>query len=269
MAYSNFCNRHFPDGETYLRLLSEVKGKNIVLVCSLSKPDDKFLPLIFLAKALKTLGSLKITLVTPYLSYMRQDKIFKPGEALTSAIFADLLSQFVDWIITVDHHLYRRKNMNEIYSIPCTVLHTAPLISQFIQNNIERPLIIGPASESEQWVSEVAANAGVPFVILQKIRLGDRDVEVSVRMVDKYRDHTPVLVDDIVSTARTMIETVKHINDTGLRKPVCIATHGVFVGNAYNELLNAGAEKVITSNTIVHLSNQIDISEIIAECLVI
>ena len=68
---------------------------------------------------------------------------------------------------------------------------------------------------------------------------------------------------------RTMIETVKHINDAGLRKPLCIATHGVFAGNAYNELLDAGAEKVITSNTIVHLRNQIDISEIIADCLVI
>jgi len=159
--------------------------------------------------------------------------------------------------------------MNEIYSVSCSVLHAAPLISNYIKENIERPLLIGPDSESEQWVSEVATGAGAPFVVLQKIRKGDREVQVSVPMVEKYRDHTPVLVDDIVSTARTMIETVRHLNNSGLRRPVCIATHGVFAGSAYQDLMESGAASIATCNTIVHQSNKIDLIGIIAQSLLI
>jgi len=65
-----------------------------------------------------------------------------------------------------------------------------------------------PDEESAQWVSEVSRGAGVPYAVLQKIRMGDRDVEVSVPDVQAWRNHTPVLVDDIISTGRTMIETL-------------------------------------------------------------
>jgi ribose-phosphate pyrophosphokinase len=265
----HFEQRQFPDKETYLRVLSEVQGKKAIVICTLNDPDQKLLPLLFLAKALKDHGASHITLVAPYLGYMRQDKIFKEGEALTSVVFARVLSAFVDRIITVDPHLHRRKNMEEIYSVPCAVLHAAPLISRYIKETIARPLVIGPDSESEQWVSEVAQGANAPFVVLEKTRKGDRDVQVSVPEVEKYRDYTPVLVDDIVSTARTMIETVTHLTKTKMRKPVCIATHGVFSGSAYEDLLHTGASNVATCNTIVHHSNRIDISGIIAQSLLI
>jgi len=130
--------RRFPDKETYLRVRSDVKEKNVIVVCTCNEPDCKIMPLLFLAKTLTKLGAKKITLVAPYLSYMRQDKVFNPGEALTSEIFAVLLSGYVHRIVTVDPHLHRRKSMEEIYSIKCTVLHAAPLISNYIKENIER-----------------------------------------------------------------------------------------------------------------------------------
>jgi ribose-phosphate pyrophosphokinase len=257
--------RHFPDGESYINVISDVSNKEVIIVCTLHQPDDKLLPLFFLSKNLKDLKAKKITLIAPYLAYMRQDKKFSPGEAVTSAYFAKLISSFADELITIDPHLHRRHSMSEIYSIPCKVLHASELISNYIKEKIKNPLLIGPDSESEQWVSEVAKNAGAPFIVLQKERFGDKDVKVSVPHVEKYKDQTPVLVDDIVSTAHTMIETITHLKAAGMKAPVCIGVHAVFAGNAFEELKRSGATEIISCNTIDHVSNRIDITDLIAK----
>ncbi len=262
---AEFILRKFPDGESYVRVLSNVEEKNIFIVCTLYQPDAKLLPLLFLCNLLRDLKVKSICLIAPYLAYMRQDKQFNPGEAVTSKYFAKLLSSLVDRLITIDPHLHRRTSMKEIYSIPCEVLHASELISDWIKINITNALLIGPDSESEQWVSEIAKNADIPFIILQKIRHGDRDVEVSVPQIEKYKNYTPVLVDDIISTARTMITTVEHLKKSGMKPPVCIGVHAVFAGDAYRDLKNSGVYRVVTSNTIEHESNAIDISKIIIQ----
>jgi ribose-phosphate pyrophosphokinase len=252
--------RRFPDDESYVRVESHVEGKTAIVVASLREPDDKFLPLVFLAAALKDLGAKKIILVAPYLAYMRQDRRFKKGEAVTSVCFARLVSEWFDALVTVDPHLHRLTSLDEIYTIPSVVPHAAPLISNWISENIENPLLVGPDSESEQWVKSVAEGAGgAPYVVLEKVRRGDRDVEISIPHVARWREKTPVLVDDIISTARTMVETVKHLKRAGMPAPVCIGVHAVFAGNAYDDLLAAGARSVHTCDTIPHQSNAISV----------
>lgn len=257
--------RKFPDGETYLRILSDVKDKRVVLVCTLHEPDEKLLPLYFLSKTAKSLGAHCTCLISPYLAYMRQDKVFNPGEGVTSEYFGELISQFAETLVTVDPHLHRRSSLSEVYDIPSEVVHAANPISDWIKNNVINPILVGPDGESEQWVSEVAKNANAPFIVLTKIRHGDKDVEVSVPNVEKYKNHTPVLVDDIISSARTMIETVEHLKRAGMKAPVCIGVHAVFGGNAYQELINSGTANIVTCNTIEHESNQIDISDLLVE----
>lgn len=136
-----------------------------------------------------------------------------------------------------------------------------------IRANVERPLLIGPDAESEQWVAAVAQAAEAPHVVLQKIRRGERDVDVTVPQLERWRDATPVLVDDIVSTACTMIETIRHLRRAGMRPPVCVAVHGVFANGALHELLKARASRVVTSNTIPHASNAIDVTGLLAEAV--
>jgi ribose-phosphate pyrophosphokinase len=255
--------RLFPDGETYLRILSNVKEKEVYIVCTLNTPNDKIMPLYFLAKTAKEQGAKRVHLIAPYLGYMRQDKSFNPGEAITSAYFATLLSSTVDSLITIDPHLHRRKSLSEIYTIPSTVLHADVLISDWIKKNIKNPVLVGPDSESEQWVAEVAKNANAPYIVLQKIRIGDKEVQVSIPHLEKYSNHTPVLVDDIISTAKTMIETVKHLNTFKMNPPVCIGVHAIFAENAYEELKQAGVSEIITCNTILHPSNNIDVVELL------
>jgi ribose-phosphate pyrophosphokinase len=263
-----FVLRHFPDGETYVRTLSEVKGKKVVVVCTLDRPDTKFLPLYFFCRLLKEQGAGHVCLISPYLSYMRQDKQFEPGEAVTSNYFAGLLSSFIDRLITIDPHLHRHTRMSEIYSIPCDVLHAAGSISAWIRKNVERPLVIGPDSESDQWVSEVAADAGAPYKVLSKIRKGDHEVEISLPEIKEFTSHTPVLVDDIISTAATMIQTVGHLKAAGMKSPVCIGVHAVFAGDAFERLKDSGAKSVVTCDTIPHESNAILLTDMIASALI-
>jgi ribose-phosphate pyrophosphokinase len=257
--------RRFPDGESYLRIETPVDGRDVALLCTLDRPDAKTVPLLFLAGAAKDLGAARVGLVSPYLAYMRQDRRFQPGEAIASVYFARLLSGFIDWLVTVDPHLHRRRSLGEIYSIPTGVVHAAPRISDWIRAHVESPLLIGPDRESGQWVKEVADGAGAPSIVLEKIRRGDRDVETSLPDMDRWRGLTPVLVDDIISTGRTMIETIGRLRQTGLARPVCIGIHAVFADRAYDDLQKAGAARVVTCNTITHVTNAIDLGGPLAE----
>lgn len=250
----------FPDGETYIRMRSRIAGRRVILAASLDRPNEKFLPLIFAAETAKDLGAAQVGLAAPYLSYMRQDRRFREGEGVTSTYFARAVSRSFDWLVTVDPHLHRRASLSEIYSIPASAIHAAPLLSRWIRDDVDRPLLVGPDQESEQWVSAVAADAGAPFVVLTKTRHGPRYVEVSVPNVDRWAEHTPVLVDDIISTARTMIETVGHLMRAGMRPPVCLGVHAIFAGRAFDDLKTAGAERIATCNTVNHASNAIDVA---------
>jgi ribose-phosphate pyrophosphokinase len=257
--------RHFPDGETYLRINSPVADRTVVLVCTLDRPDEKFLPLSFLAATARDLGAAKVGLVSPYLAYMRQDKRFHPGEAITSAYFGALLGRVADWLVTVDPHLHRRRSLSEVFPVPARAVHAAPAISAWIRKHVQDPILIGPDAESEQWVESVAEGAGAPHVVLEKIRRGDRDVEVSVPAGADLADRTPVLVDDIISTGRTMMATISHLKEAGFPPAVCIGVHAIFADAALEELRAAGAARVVTCNTIPHETNAIDIVPLLAD----
>ena len=255
--------RRFPDGETYLRIDADCARRSVALVCTLDRPDEKILPLLFSADTLRELGAARIGLVAPYLAYMRQDRRFQPGEAVTSRIFATLLSNHFDWLVTVDPHLHRFRSLAELYTIPTHVVHAAPALASWIAANVERPFLIGPDQESEQWVADVARRVGAPYAVLSKVRRGDRDVEVSVPDVEQHRDRTPVVLDDIISSARTMVQTTRHVVEAGLAAPVCLGVHGIFSGDAQRRLEEAGAGRIVTTRTVSHPSNDVEIVDLL------
>lgn len=259
--------RRFPDGETYLRYESDPNGRHVVLVCTLDRPNEKFLPVVFAAATARDLGATQVGLIAPYLAYMRQDRRFCSGEAVTSTYFAGALCQWIDWLVTVDPHLHRHSDLSEIYSIPYTVLHAGPFMAAWIRREINDPLLIGPDAESRQWVSDVADRASVPYVVLRKDRCGDRDVEVSIPDLGRWRNRTPVLIDDIISSAGTMIEVIHNLNEAGMRPPICLAVHGIFAADSYDRLVAAGASQIVTTNTVAHKSNMIDISKLVGKAV--
>ena len=260
--------RHFPDGESYLNILSNVDQQDLVVLCQLHQPNEKIIDLMLFAETAKQQGAKSICLVAPYLAYMRQDKKFQAGESITSRYVATWISERFDSIITIDPHLHRYHALSEIYSIPNRVIHATDLIADYIRHHINQPLVIGPDSESEQWANAVAERAGCDAIVLNKIRRGDHDVEVSLPQLENYPNYQPILIDDIISTGRTMIKAAENIVNLKGKPPICIGVHGVFAEGALSEMQEADIAQILTCNTIAHSTNAIDVIELLAAAVI-
>jgi ribose-phosphate pyrophosphokinase len=256
--------RRFPDGERYVRIESDPKDRSVALIGAYA--DEQFLTLAFAAGALRDLGASDITFVAPYLGYMRQDARFRPGEAVTSRTFARLVSSCVDRLVTVDPHLHRFGSLAELYDIPCVTLRAAPVIGDWIAREVTAPLVIGPDAESEQWAADIATRAGAPWAVLEKHRLGDREVEVTVPDLGAYAGRQPVLIDDIAASGRTLVAAGAALRHQGFAAPICVVVHAIFAGDAF-ERVSEVASRVVSTDTLAHPSNAISVVPMITEAL--
>lgn len=255
--FTELALHRFPDGEALVRFDAPLEGRRVVLAASLNQPDATTLPLLFAADAARELGAQQVGLVAPYLAYMRQDKRFKPGEAVTSRSYARLLSDAVDFLVTVDPHLHRWHSLDQIYTVPTRVVAAAPLIARWLVRHVRQPLLVGPDAESEQWVAEVARLVNAPWTVMAKTRRGDRDVGVKLAARGPWPGHTPVLLDDIVSTGHTLVAAAAALAKTGLPPPVCVVVHALFDAQALQRLHDAGVARVVSCDTIAHPTNAI------------
>lgn len=245
------CTVHaFSDGESLVRVEPPPPGSQAVLVCSLNQPDARTVPLLMAADTLRELGALQVGLVAPYLAYMRQDMRFAPGQAVSARLYARLLSAHVDWLLTVDPHLHRIHDLSEVYNLRSRVLHAAPHLAQWIVAEVPKPLIVGPDGESAQWAADVAVRAGAPVIVVRKTRLGDTEVRSTIPDLHRHPGRTPVLIDDIISTGRTLVAALDHLRAAGSPPPVCVAVHGLFAGDALDAMRAAGAARIAVTNTV-------------------
>jgi len=249
----------FPDRETYVRIDSPVAQRDVLLVAALDAPDSKLVPLFLVASTLSSLGARNIVLVAPYLPYLRQDSVFRPGEGLSSSYVAHWISGFADGLVTVEPHLHRIAQLSDVFSIPCEAASAASSIAHWVGENVARPMIVGPDMASRHWSDGIARALECPGVFLHKVRHGDRRVEVSIPDLPAYTDFTPVLVDDIISSGQTMAMAVRRLRSAGFPQPVCIGVHALF-GQATTDLLHAaGAERIVSCSSLKHPSNAIDL----------
>lgn len=215
--------RRFPDGESLVRVGET--APTALLYRSLDNPDAKLVELLLAAAALRDRGAQRVMLVAPYLCYMRQDTAFRPGEAVSQRVIGRLLADAFDGVLTVDPHLHRIHALSEVIpGIPAIAVSAAPLLAAAI-DPAQRPVLAGPDSESRQWVGEVARFAGLPFVIGTKLRRGDRDVSVTFADTREIEGRPAVLVDDLVSSGRTLIEAAGALHEAGAARVEAMAVH--------------------------------------------
>lgn len=253
----------FPDRETCVRVESPVADRDVLLVAALDAPDSKLVPLFLAASTLSSLGARNIVLVAPYLPYLRQDRVFRPGEGLSSSYIAHWISGFADGLVTVEPHLHRIAELGDVFSIPCEVVGAADSIARWVGENVARPMIVGPAMETRQWSDGIARTLECPGIFLHRVRLGDRRVEVSIPDLPAYTDFTPVLVDDIISSGQTMAMAVRRLRSAGFPQPVCIGVHALFGQPTVDLLRSAGAERIVSCNGLRHPSNAIGLDRAI------
>ena len=259
--------RHrFPDGELRLVLPKPLPAR-VILLRGLQQPNEKLVELLIAAPAARELGAQALTLVSPYLAYMRQDMEFTPGEAVSQRHIGRLLAAQFDHVLTIDPHLHRIASLDEVMPAGTGLaLSAAPLLGRWIAERVPDALLLGPDEESGQWVSEAARAGGLEHAVGRKVRHGDHAVSLALPEVE-VQGRAVVLLDDMASTGRTLIGAAEGLLARGAVAVDVAVTHALFNGDALPALQAAGVRHVWSSNSVPHASNAVSVVPLLAAAL--
>ena len=265
-----FCavmERHrFPDGELRLRL-PEALPNRVVLWRGLHQPNEKLVELLIAARTARELGAKHLTLVAPYLAYMRQDMAFRPGEAISQRIVGGFLASLFDAVITVDPHLHRVATLDEAIPVPdAIVLSGAPLLADHIAEHRSNVLLMGPDEEALQWVALAAQRHGWDHAVCRKTRHGDREVDIELPALS-VAGRAVVLIDDVASSGHTLVRAIELLREAGAATVDVAVTHALFASDALERVQAAGAGEVWSTDCIAHATNAVSIVPAVARAL--
>ena len=266
MALAVVERHRFPDGETRLRLPAELPAR-VVLWRGLQQPNEKLVEVLLAAQTARTLGAQHLTLVSPYLAYMRQDIAFNPGEAISQRIVGGFLAGLFDAIITIDPHLHRVATLHEAMPVKDAIaLSGAPLLADHIATQRPDVLLIGPDEESLQWVAQAAARHGWAHGVCRKLRHGDREVDIELPDLP-FAGRAVVLMDDVASSGHTLAQAARLLKAAGAASVDVAVTHALFADGAVRLIREAGAGQIWSTDSIPHASNAVSIVPAVAEAL--
>jgi ribose-phosphate pyrophosphokinase len=254
----------FPDGES-LVVARGRPGRHAALVRSLHDPDRKLVEVLLAADALRRAGAERVTLVAPYLPYMRQDAVFHAGEPVSQRVIGRLLGAAFDGVVTLEAHLHRIRELADVIPGRAASLSAAPLFAAWLRSRGESTLVVGPDEESEPWVRAVADLARAPWVVGRKQRLGDHRVRVALPPLPEAR--RAVLVDDVASTGATLAVAARALARAGIARIEVAVAHALFAPGARERLARAGVRRVVSCDSVPHATNGIRTAPLFASWL--
>jgi len=256
----------FPDGEHKVTLPSTLPD-HVIFCRSLFHPNDKLIDLLFAARTARELGVNRLSLVAPYLCYMRQDTAFEAGEAVSQRIIGRWLAELFDDVVTVDPHLHRTASLDVVMpGIHAIALSAGVPMADYLRRRqgMDDAILLGPDEESRQWVSSIAGLAGLEFGVATKQRMGDRSVCIQLPDID-FAGRPVVLLDDMVSTGRTLVEAAVQLQQAKASSITCLVTHALLHEAAEKQMQQAGIGLLVTSDSVPHASNAIELASSLAE----
>jgi ribose-phosphate pyrophosphokinase len=240
----------------------------VVIYRSLDQPNHKLVELILAASTARELGASRVALVAPYLCYMRQDKAFHPGEAVSQRIVGNLLARYFDELLTVDPHLHRVNRIEHAVPVArAKAVAATDAMARYLEGRIDNPLLIGPDEESAQWVAAIAKRNRLDFQVARKQRFGDSEVSIELPGA-AFQGRQVVLVDDIASTGHTLAATCRQLAPCRPAGITVMVTHALFVDDAMQNIMAAGAGQIWSCDSIGHPTNRIPLAECLADALV-
>jgi ribose-phosphate pyrophosphokinase len=255
---------HFPDGESRVRVHVPV-ARHAVLVRSLHDPNAKLVETVLAADALRRAGARRVTLVAPYLPYMRQDAVFAPGEPISQRVIGACLGHAFDGVLTVEAHLHRIDRLDAVIAGHARALTAAPVLAQWVRRTGRDCVVVGPDAESEPWVRAIARAGGTPWLIGQKERLQDRTVRI--RFPCRPLQRRAVIVDDIASSGATLAAAARALRRLGAQTVDAVAVHAIFAPGALRRIHAAGVRRLVSCDTIPHPTNAIRCAPLVAAAL--
>lgn len=259
--------RHrFPDGELKLRLPTPLPPQ-VAVFRGLHQPNEKLVELLLLAHTAREQGARHLSLLTPYLGYMRQDMAFAPGEAVSQRIVGRFLADLFQALITVDPHLHRVASLAQAVPVAQpVVLSGAEVLADWVARHRPDAVLLGPDEESAQWVAQAAARHGHASAVCRKVRHGDTAVHIELPAM-AWKGRAVVILDDVASTGRTVAEAARLLLAQGVRSVDVAVTHALFAGDALSVMRGAGVDQVWSTDCIEHPSNVVSMAPAWAKAL--
>ncbi|AIY91167.1 ribose-phosphate diphosphokinase [Geoglobus acetivorans] len=244
-----------PYGEKYVRIPFEPEGKVYVVNTFFPYPDEILFESRLIGDILRERGAEELILIAPYLSYSRGiASIF--GEAKTFETLMNILDVY-DRIIAVDFY----GNTEKVESVSAM-----PLLAEYISEECDLvdPVVLGPDEISKEWIRYFANIIESDYGFISKIRVDAQNVVVS-RVNADVKDRDVIIADDIVATGSTVVQSAKKLKSLGARKIYVAATHALFSRQVYADILKAGVEDVISTDTVLNFTSRVSVSEIMAD----
>ncbi|MEM1879016.1 MAG: ribose-phosphate pyrophosphokinase [Desulfurococcaceae archaeon] len=256
--------KKFPDGETYVRILTDVSGRDVVYINSLQRNvNEAVVETLLTLDALRDLGAARIIAVIPYMAYARQDSRFNPGEAISIRTLAKLFKSVkVDHLITVDMHLHRISDPRELFGADFHNVTGVVELARYFKANysLENTVVVGPDEEAEQWARTLSRElGGLEYTVLRKTRISADKVVIETGDVN-VAGKNAIIVDDIVSTGGTIVEAVKALRSLGVRDLMVGVVHPILVNTAYIKLLRLKLKDIVGTNTVLSPISKVSVA---------
>ena len=253
------CNiESFPDGEIHVEIQEDLTGCHVYLIQPTSPPvAENLLEFLLMSDAARRSGAAYITGIVPYMGYARQDRRSAHGEPIGGKVTADILSNGVDRIITVDLH---KSTLEGFFSVPVEHLSAIELIAENLKRFLpENPVLVAPDLGAAKLVNTYADILNIPVAYIYKVR--ETGEKVSIRnIVGNVADFSPIIVDDMISTAGTMIMAMEALLMQNCRPEITlVATHGLFVGDGPAKIKSLPVSKIIVTDSILQDKNQFNL----------
>ncbi|MBF0415116.1 MAG: ribose-phosphate pyrophosphokinase [Magnetococcales bacterium] len=250
MELANVTIRHFSDGEIFVQIDENVRGRDVFVVQPTSSPaNDHLMELLIMVDALRRASSGRITAVIPYFGYARQDRKEAGRTPITSKLVADLLQAAgVQRVVTMDLHAGQ---IQGFFNMPVDNLYATPvLLGAVRQKGIKNGVVISPDVGGVVRARSYAKRLDLELAIIDKRRPAANVAEVH-HIIGDVAGKSCIIVDDMVDTAGTLVKAADALKDHGAASVMAVASHGVLSGPAVKRIQESSSlERLIVTDTI-------------------
>ena len=264
----------FSDGEVDVWIQDDVNNCDVFILQSNSAPVNRhIIELALIADALTRSGAHRITAVVPYFGYSRKEKQSRKGEPISAKVIADLIVRSgVNKVVALDLHADAIVGFFDVPVIYLSALEV--LAGRLMKEKFKSPIVVAPDVGGVRRARNFASLLNAPLAVIEKHRHTHlRDSLEVLSMTGEVVGDCAVIIDDIISTGGTIIESAKALKQKGAKKVIVCATHGVFASDALEKIERSEIDKVFITDSIniTKKSKKVEIvsvSELIADSLV-
>ena len=240
---------HFPDGEIFVKIEENIRGKDVFIVQSICRqPNEYLMELLIMIDAARRASAARITAVIPFFGYARQDRKDQPRVPITAKLVANLLvAAGTSRVLGMDFHA---QQIQGFFDIPVDHLYAAPVIVKYLRKKrIKRPVVVSPDPGGLKMAVGYAEMIGAGLALVAKQRKGPTQVE-SFDVVGDVKDRVAIMVDDLTTTAGTLVAAAELLERGGAKQIYATVTHAAMVPMAFDRLRKSAIKELVVTNTI-------------------